>query len=86
MTQHPPPSRSLEDSRRLLFGVFLVGYGIYRLIDLVGNLPNLRNEQDSAVLLFGGILPGLAVVAFLGIGVYLLRQGYYGTDKPKRED
>jgi hypothetical protein len=87
ITQQPErPSRSLEQSRRLLFGLFLVGYGIYRLIDLLGNLPNLRTERDPMIVLFGGILPALAVMAFLGIGIYMLRQSHYGTTSPRREE
>lgn len=78
-----PPNRS---NFRMILGVLMVGFAIYRLFMLIRVLPALFDNGDTTELLAYGALPALIVVVFFIIGMRIARQGYYGTQKPKREE
>lgn len=78
-----PPNRS---NFRVLLGVLMVAFSIYRLFMLIRILPVLFENGNSSEILAYGVLPAVIVVVFFFGGMRVARQGYYGTDKPKREE
>lgn len=71
---------------RTLLGFAMVLFSIYRLLVLLPTLPDLFANGDSTNLLAFGVLPALIVVVFFFGGMRIARQGYYGIEKPKREE
>ena len=78
-----PPNRN---NFRVILGVLMVAFSIYRLIMLIRILPALFERGDSTELLAYGAMPALLVVIFFFVGMRIARQGYYGVEKPKREE
>jgi hypothetical protein len=78
-----PPNRS---NFRVILGVLMVAFSIYRLFMLIRILPVLFERGDTTELLAYGLLPAFIVVTFFFFGMRIARQGYYGPDKPKREE
>ena len=86
MTYNAEPTPPNRSNFRVILGVLMVAFSIYRLFMLIRILPALFERGDSTELLAYGLLPALIVVTFFFFGMRIARQGYYGTDKPKREE
>jgi hypothetical protein len=85
VTYNEEPMPANRNTFRIGLGFLMVGFSIYRFLMLLRVLPGLFQNGDTTEILAYGVLPALIVVVFFFGGLRIARQGYYGTDKPKRE-
>ena len=78
-----PPNRN---TGRIALGLIMIGFSLYRLIVLLRDLPLLFENGDSTQIFAYCAVPALIVVVFFFGGLRVARQGYYGTEKAKREE